>query len=124
MFVLACALRTLDRDELVDLHARDDRHRDAASISAAGPIADKHCIGGVPGNRTTMIVVPILAALGVTVPKTSSRAITSPAGTADTMAMLAEVALRAGAPAPRWSTKPAPASPGAARSIWRRPTTS
>ena len=56
-------------------------------------IADKHCVGGVPGNRTTMIVVPILAALGVVVPKTSSRAITSPAGTADTMGVLAEVAL-------------------------------
>ncbi len=24
-------------------------------------IADKHCIGGVPGNRTTMIIVPIIA---------------------------------------------------------------
>ena len=58
-----------------------------------GPIADKHCIGGVPGNRTTMVVVPILAALGLVVPKTSSRAITSPAGTADTMATLAEVSL-------------------------------
>jgi len=40
-----------------------------------------------------MIVVPILASLGVTIPKTSSRAITSPAGTADTMGTLAEVAL-------------------------------
>jgi thymidine phosphorylase len=57
------------------------------------PIADKHCVGGVPGNRTTLIVVPILAALGVVMPKTSSRAITSPAGTADTMGVLADVAL-------------------------------
>jgi len=56
-------------------------------------IADKHCVGGVPGNRTTLILVPILAALGLSVPKTSSRAITSPAGTADTMEMFAEVAL-------------------------------
>jgi len=40
-----------------------------------------------------MVVVPILAALGVTMPKTSSRAITSPAGTADTMGVLAHVAL-------------------------------
>ncbi len=54
---------------------------------------DKHCIGGVPGNRTTMIVVPILAAAGLTIPKTSSRAITSPAGTADTMECLANVEL-------------------------------
>jgi len=54
-------------------------------------IADKHCIGGVPGNRTTMIVVPIITAMGITMPKTSSRAITSPSGTADTMEVLTNV---------------------------------
>lgn len=57
------------------------------------PIVDKHCVGGLPGNRTTMILVPILAAYGLTIPKTSSRAITSPAGTADTMEVLAPVNL-------------------------------
>lgn len=57
------------------------------------PIVDKHCIGGVAGNRTTMIVVPILLAAGYCVPKTSSRSITSPAGTADTMEVLANVDL-------------------------------
>ncbi|MFZ2157179.1 MAG: thymidine phosphorylase family protein [Bradyrhizobium sp.] len=58
----------------------------------ANPIVvDKHCIGGIPGNRTSMIVVPIVAAHGLTIPKTSSRAITSPAGTADTMEVLARV---------------------------------
>jgi len=54
-------------------------------------VVDKHCIGGIPGNRTSMVVVPIVMAHGLTIPKTSSRAITSPAGTADTMAMLARV---------------------------------
>jgi len=54
-------------------------------------VVDKHCIGGVPGNRTSMIVVPIVAAHGLPIPKTSSRAITSPAGTADTMEVLANV---------------------------------
>jgi thymidine phosphorylase len=58
-------------------------------------IVDKHCIGGIPGNRTSMIVVPIVAAHGLTMPKTSSRAITSPAGTADTMEVLARVDLDA-----------------------------
>src|SRR5579875_2878753 len=57
-------------------------------------VVDKHCIGGIPGNRTSMIVVPIVAAHGLTIPKTSSRAITSPAGTADTMEVLARVDLR------------------------------
>jgi thymidine phosphorylase len=56
-------------------------------------VVDKHCIGGIPGNRTSMIVVPIVAAHGLTIPKTSSRAITSPAGTADTMETLARVDL-------------------------------
>jgi thymidine phosphorylase len=56
-------------------------------------VVDKHCIGGIPGNRTSMLVVPIVAAHGLLCPKTSSRAITSPAGTADTMAVLANVEL-------------------------------
>lgn len=56
-------------------------------------IVDKHCIGGVPGNRTSMVVAPIVAAHGLFMPKTSSRAITSPAGTADTMEVLARVDL-------------------------------
>jgi thymidine phosphorylase len=56
-------------------------------------VIDKHCVGGLPGNRTTPIVVSILTACGLTVPKTSSRAITSPAGTADTMETLTDVSL-------------------------------
>ncbi|NPA76785.1 MAG: thymidine phosphorylase, partial [Candidatus Diapherotrites archaeon] len=59
------------------------------------PVVDKHCIGGIPNNRTTMLVVPILTSLGFYVPKLSSRAITSPAGTADTMEVLAPVDLDA-----------------------------
>lgn len=57
------------------------------------PVADKHSVGGLAGNRTTPIVVAIVAACGLTIPKTSSRAITSPAGTADTMEVLAPVEL-------------------------------
>jgi thymidine phosphorylase len=56
-------------------------------------IADKHCIGGIPGNRTSLIIAPVIAAHGLMIPKTSSRAITSPAGTADTMEVLARVDL-------------------------------
>lgn len=56
-------------------------------------VVDKHCIGGIPGNRTSLIVTPLVAAHGLTMPKTSSRAITSPAGTADTMEVLARVDL-------------------------------
>ncbi len=93
MFILACALNTINERELVDF-TRAMINVGQRLRFGPGLIADKHCIGGVPGNRTSMIVVPILASLGMTVPKTSSRAITSPAGTADTMGTLAEVALR------------------------------
>ncbi len=57
-----------------------------------GIVADKHSIGGVPGTRTTMIVVPIIASAGYTIPKSSSRAITTPGGTADDMEVLSPVA--------------------------------
>lgn len=56
-----------------------------------GIVADKHSTGGLPGTRTTMIVVPIVAAAGFKIPKSSSRAITTPAGTADVMELLAGV---------------------------------
>lgn len=60
-------------------------------ISFEGIVADKHSTGGVAGTRTTMIIVPIVASCGFKIPKLSSRAITSPAGTADVMEVLAPV---------------------------------
>lgn len=54
-------------------------------------VFDKHSIGGVPGNKVSLLIVPIVAAAGLLIPKTSSRAITSPSGTADTMEVLADV---------------------------------
>jgi thymidine phosphorylase len=62
----------------------------ASACTGSDIVVDKHCVGGLPGNRTTLIVVPIVAACGLTIPKTSSRAIT-PAGSADTMETLAPV---------------------------------
>ena len=56
-----------------------------------GIVADKHSVGGIAGTRTTMIIVPIVAAAGFIIPKISSRAITSPAGTADVMGSIAKV---------------------------------
>lgn len=91
-FVVACAQFELDRDEVVHLTeamASFGRRLDWRERL----VVDKHCIGGIPGNRTSMLVVPIVAAHGLLIPKTSSRAITSPAGTADTMEVLTEVDL-------------------------------
>lgn len=56
-------------------------------------IVDKHSIGGVPGDKTTLLVVPIVAACGLAIPKSSSRAITSAAGTADRAEVLMPVGL-------------------------------
>ncbi|MGQ9759161.1 MAG: AMP phosphorylase [Candidatus Methanomethylicaceae archaeon] len=61
------------------------------TIDFGEPVVDKHSIGGVPGNKVTLLIVPIVAAAGLKIPKTSSRAITSPSGTADTMEVLAPV---------------------------------
>lgn len=91
-FITACSARPLDLAEvlaltqaMVDAGDRLTWHSDL--------VVDKHCVGGLPGNRTTPIIVAIVASLGLTMPKTSSRAITSPAGTADTMETLAPVEL-------------------------------
>ena len=91
-FLVASQRDELDREEvyfltdaMVDSGRRLDWHESL--------VVDKHCIGGIPGNRTSMLVVPIVAAYGLLCPKTSSRAITSPAGTADTMEVLARVEL-------------------------------
>lgn len=91
-FVSACAGDNLTVNEMIALTK--------AMISTGKKmqwnkniILDKHCVGGLPGNRTTPIVVSIVAAAGLTIPKTSSRAITSPAGTADTMETMTTVNL-------------------------------
>jgi len=54
-------------------------------------VVDKHSIGGIAGNRTTPIIVSICSSTGLVMPKTSSRAITSAAGTADVMEVLTKV---------------------------------
>jgi thymidine phosphorylase len=91
-FITSCAARPLDRREtlaltraMIEVGDRLTWNRDI--------VVDKHSVGGLPGNRTTPIIVSIVAALGLTCPKTSSRAITSPAGTADTMETMAPVEL-------------------------------
>lgn len=95
MFLTAIAARALDDEELVALTGAMVDVGERLSWDRPKRM-DKHCIGGLPGNRTTPLVVAIVAANGLTIPKTSSRAITSPAGTADTMEMLAPVNLDLG----------------------------
>ncbi len=91
-FLTACATAPLSRDETVALTRAMVEVGDRLRWTSA-TVVDKHSVGGLPGNRTTPIIVSIVAALGLTMPKTSSRAITSPAGTADAMETLAPVDL-------------------------------
>jgi len=89
-FVSACHLNAMQTEETINLTKAMINTGEVLKFKK-GPIMDKHCVGGVAGNRTTMVIVPILAAAGVTMPKSSSRSITSPSGTADTMEVLAGV---------------------------------
>jgi len=91
-FLAGCAGGRLTDREVVDLTVAMLAVGDRLTWPRT-PVMDKHSVGGLPGNRTSIIVVPIVAAAGLLMPKTSSRAITSPAGTADTMEMLAPVDL-------------------------------
>ena len=91
-FLSACAGGRMDLQETIALTRAMVNVGDRIDWGHT-PIADKHCVGGLPGNRTTPIVVAIVAAAGLTMPKTSSRAITSPAGTADVMETLTRVDL-------------------------------
>ncbi|MEJ6012087.1 thymidine phosphorylase family protein [Novosphingobium aquae] len=92
-FLVACAAFMTTQETLALTRAMADV---GGKLKWSSPlVVDKHCIGGIPGNRTSMIVVPIVAAHGLIIPKTSSRAITSPSGTADTMEVLANVDISA-----------------------------
>jgi len=91
-FVTACANNNLALHEIISLTK--------AMVNTGQKlkweneiVLDKHCAGGLPGNRTTPIVVSIVAAAGLTIPKTSSKAITSPSGTANTMKVMTRVEL-------------------------------
>ncbi|MCX6770045.1 MAG: hypothetical protein NT051_05205 [Candidatus Micrarchaeota archaeon] len=92
-FITSVYIRGMNENEVVGLtQAVVDSGKTLAL--GRGPVCDKHCIGGVAGNRTTMITVPIIAAAGLYIPKTSSRSITSAAGTADTMETLCSVSIK------------------------------
>ncbi len=91
-FLTACAGGRLNKQEIIHLTKSMVDTGDRLNWKKK-LVVDKHCVGGLPGNRTTPIVVSIVTAYGLTMPKTSSRAITSPAGTADTMEVFTNVDL-------------------------------
>lgn len=91
-FVTAQYIRDMTMDEIVALTRKMVETGDRLELDIS-PVLDVHSIGGVPGNKYALVTVPIVAAAGLVVPKTSSRAITSAAGTADVMEVLAQVTL-------------------------------
>lgn len=91
-FLVACASNGLSKVEIINL-TKSMVQAGKHLHWSADKVVDKHSIGGLPGNRTSLIIVPIVASFGLVIPKTSSRAITSPSGTADTMEVLAPVNL-------------------------------
>ena len=91
-FLVACAGGRMSAAEVTNL-TRAMVHTGTRLSWPHAVVVDKHCIGGLPGNRTTPIVVSIATSLGLVMPKTSSRAITSPAGTADTVETFTRVDL-------------------------------
>lgn len=88
-FITALHINGMSLDE--STYLSKSMLKTSKTIKFPGIVVDKHSIGGIPGDKTSMIVVPIIASLGLTMPKTSSRSITSPAGTADRMEILAPV---------------------------------
>lgn len=93
-FVSSVYIHGLSNDEIISLTKA--MVKTGKRIKFKGkPIMEKHCVGGLAGNRTTPIIVSIIASAGLKIPKTSSRSITSPAGTADTMEVITPVEVNA-----------------------------
>ncbi len=84
----------MDIDEIADMTVAMVNTGDRIEFSRK-PVFDFHSVGGVPGNKVTPIVVSIVAAAGLMIPKTSSRAISSACGTSDFVEVFCEVALTA-----------------------------
>jgi AMP phosphorylase len=91
-FVTALYIRGLSMSEIEILSKAMVETGKTLNLNKS-PILDKHSIGGMPGDKTSILIVPIIAAAGLIIPKTSSRAITSPAGTADRVETLCPVNL-------------------------------
>jgi AMP phosphorylase len=91
-YVVANQVKGMNIDETTELTKAMVETGDTIEFDR-GPIFDFHSIGGVPGNKVTLLVVPIVASAGLLIPKTSSRAISSAGGTADIFEVLCNVDL-------------------------------
>jgi AMP phosphorylase len=97
-FVSSTYMHPLTTREIKDLTLSMVKNGEIIDLDVE-PIFDFHSVGGVPGNKVTLLVVPIVAAAGLYMPKTCSRAISSAGGTADILETVANVTL------PGWKIK-------------------
>jgi AMP phosphorylase len=91
-WVTSLEIRDMDLEEVEHLTRAMVKYGETLDFEDA-VVFDKHSIGGVPGNKISLLIVPIVAAAGLLIPKTSSRAVTGAAGTADVMEVFGPVAL-------------------------------
>ncbi len=88
-FLVACS-SSMSSTELVSLTealvAKKVLHWDEKSM-----VVDQHCLGGVPADKTDLIILAIVSAYGLPIAKPAIRSLTSCAGVADTMGVLANV---------------------------------
>ena len=93
-WLTALYINGMDVDEIADMTTAMVNTGDRIQFDRT-PVFDFHSIGGVPGNKVTPIVVSIVAAAGLMLPKTSSRAISSACGTSDFVETFCKVEMEA-----------------------------
>lgn len=93
-YITAVYINKMDMDEIESL-TRSMVNSGERLTFKKKPVVDKHSIGGVPGNKISLLVVPIIGAANLLIPKTCSRAITGAGGTADLMEAVASVSFSA-----------------------------